>query len=222
MSVAPFQLHQLGFRSQKGPRGFVLDLYISHHRKHQSPVYSTVDHGQASKGYSGGGVDGAFGPVPSHGTRGSSGKRRLRGTFNLLRRRFGRSQRQRGAGRRKPCADRIWSQLCNDCLGHTRVILKGGGFNQWQYNDGYYNPGYQYQKNCARYCPGSAPGSYVCCVRSHPNEPQCPPTRPTCTDPFYYSGPPQRCENSYECMSSSLCCYDTCLQHKTCKPAQYG
>lgn len=110
----------------------------------------------------------------------------------------------------------------NGLLGPYPGYPQGGGFNQWQYNDGYYNPGYQYQKNCARYCPGSAPGSYVCCVRSHPNEPQCPPTRPTCTDPFYYSGPPQRCENSYECMSSSLCCYDTCLQHKTCKPAQYG
>lgn len=56
----------------------------------------------------------------------------------------------------------------NGLLGSYPGYPQGGGFpfNQWQYNDGYYNPGYQYQKNCARYCPGSAPGSYVCCVPS--------------------------------------------------------
>ncbi|XP_037791856.1 uncharacterized protein LOC119587161 isoform X2 [Penaeus monodon] len=96
----------------------------------------------------------------------------------------------------------------------------GLSFNQWQYNDGYYDTGYQ--QKCSRYCPGSRPGSYICCVPSHPNEPRCPEVRPTCNDPYYYSGPPQRCESSHECMPSSLCCYDTCLKHKTCKPAQYG
>ncbi|XP_042892208.1 uncharacterized protein LOC122266493 [Penaeus japonicus] len=99
---------------------------------------------------------------------------------------------------------------------------QGAGYplNNWQNNYDYY--GGRYQRKCSRWCPGSTPGLFVCCVPSHPNEPSCPEVRPTCTDPYHYSGPPRPCESSQECMSGSLCCFDMCLRQKTCKPAHYG
>jgi len=50
----------------------------------------------------------------------------------------------------------------------------------------------------------------------------CPPVRPSCP-PTRIHGPPRQCSNDYACTGVDKCCFDTCLQHHTCKPPQgYG
>ncbi|CAL4063316.1 unnamed protein product [Meganyctiphanes norvegica] len=49
----------------------------------------------------------------------------------------------------------------------------------------------------------------------------CPPVRPKCP-PTRFGGPPRQCSNDYSCGGRDKCCFDTCLQHHTCKPVQGG
>ncbi|CAL4198188.1 unnamed protein product [Meganyctiphanes norvegica] len=52
---------------------------------------------------------------------------------------------------------------------------------------------------------------------------QCPPVRPQCP-PTRGFRPPSQCSNDSRCPGSEKCCFDTCLQHHTCKPptSYYG
>ncbi|XP_066968457.1 elastin-like [Macrobrachium rosenbergii] len=48
----------------------------------------------------------------------------------------------------------------------------------------------------------------------------CPPVRPACP-PTRFGGPPITCAHDNDCASfSDKCCFDTCLEHHVCKPAQ--
>merc|ERR1712212_684242 len=46
---------------------------------------------------------------------------------------------------------------------------------------------------------------------------QCPPVRPSCP-PTRNFGPPRTCSSDGACPNFDKCCFDTCLQHHTCKP----
>jgi len=46
---------------------------------------------------------------------------------------------------------------------------------------------------------------------------QCPPVRPQCPPTRAGFRPPQQCSNDSRCPGQEKCCFDTCLQHHTCK-----
>merc|ERR1712179_101162 len=46
---------------------------------------------------------------------------------------------------------------------------------------------------------------------------QCPPVRPQCPPTRLGFRPPQQCSNDSRCPGVEKCCFDTCLQHHTCK-----
>ncbi|XP_043466121.1 uncharacterized protein LOC122500992 [Leptopilina heterotoma] len=48
---------------------------------------------------------------------------------------------------------------------------------------------------------------------------KCPPVRHACprSNDWWYDAPIP-CYNDDECISSAKCCFDICLNHKTCKP----
>ncbi|CAL4114881.1 unnamed protein product [Meganyctiphanes norvegica] len=46
---------------------------------------------------------------------------------------------------------------------------------------------------------------------------QCPPVRPQCPPTRAGFRPPQQCSNDSRCPGTEKCCFDTCLQHHTCK-----
>merc|ERR1711970_47057 len=46
---------------------------------------------------------------------------------------------------------------------------------------------------------------------------QCPPVRPQCPPTRFGFRPPQQCSNDSRCPGAEKCCFDTCLQHHTCK-----
>ena len=50
----------------------------------------------------------------------------------------------------------------------------------------------------------------------------CPPIRTVCPRSHEWNEPPQLCEHDSDCpgWSWEKCCYDVCLEHKVCKPAQ--
>ena len=49
----------------------------------------------------------------------------------------------------------------------------------------------------------------------------CPKVRDACPRSYdWWYGPPVYCHNDDECISSEKCCYDICLDYKTCKPAE--
>jgi len=51
---------------------------------------------------------------------------------------------------------------------------------------------------------------------------QCPPVRPQCPPTRAGFRPPTQCSNDSRCPSAEKCCFDTCLQHHTCKlPISY-
>jgi len=106
---------------------------------------------------------------------------------------------------------------------------QGGGFPGQ--GGGY--PGQQGGSSSCRYWCRNPQNQYYCCegqnqqigggggqVGTKPGS--CPPVRPNCP-PTRIFGPPRQCSNDYACTGSDKCCFDTCLQHHTCKPAQgYG
>merc|ERR1712179_189299 len=78
-------------------------------------------------------------------------------------------------------------------------------------------------QDCARWCKDDQ-GRLYCCSSGpvgtsevHPGT--CPPIRKQCTDALRFQRP-QVCSDDGECAYSSKCCFDKCLDHHTCKPAQ--
>jgi len=51
-------------------------------------------------------------------------------------------------------------------------------------------------------------------------EKQCPPLRPHCPRTYEWYKPPKFCDSDHECEEWEKCCYDVCLEHKTCKNAE--
>jgi hypothetical protein len=47
----------------------------------------------------------------------------------------------------------------------------------------------------------------------------CPEIRPFCPRSNDWEQPPIRCDTDNECYHMQKCCYDVCLDHKTCKSA---
>merc|ERR1719435_109306 len=103
-----------------------------------------------------------------------------------------------------------------------------GGFNQGGFNQGGFGqvspvaPVVQ-GASCRRWCR-TPQGQAYCCEGG--NEPltaavtkpgQCPPVRPSCP-PTRNFGPPRTCSSDGACGGLDKCCFDTCLQHHTCKP----
>merc|ERR1739842_222316 len=95
-----------------------------------------------------------------------------------------------------------------------------GGFNQGGFNQ--VSPVVQ-SASCRRWCR-TPQGQAYCCEGG--NEPltaavtkpgQCPPVRPSCP-PTRNFGPPRTCSSDGACGGLDKCCFDTCLQHHTCKP----
>jgi len=80
--------------------------------------------------------------------------------------------------------------------------------------------------NCRYWCK-TPQNQYYCC--ENPNQQtggnvgtkpgSCPAVRPSCPPTRVR---PRPCSNDYSCPGSDKCCYDTCLQHHTCKPIVYG
>ncbi|XP_076761426.1 uncharacterized protein LOC143429636 [Xylocopa sonorina] len=49
----------------------------------------------------------------------------------------------------------------------------------------------------------------------------CPPLRVHCPrSNDWHSSPPISCHDDEDCHGWEMCCYDVCLEHKTCKPAE--
>nr|XP_027235862.1 uncharacterized protein LOC113827160 [Penaeus vannamei] len=78
-------------------------------------------------------------------------------------------------------------------------------------------------KSCRYWCKTPQNQAY-CCEDGHDPVSQpfvkpgsCPPVRPQC--PPVRSGfrPPNQCSNDSRCPGHEKCCYDTCLEHHTCK-----
>merc|ERR1719378_1121939 len=90
----------------------------------------------------------------------------------------------------------------------------GGGFG---------GGGFGGSSGSCRYWCRTPQGQAYCCeggneVASLPTvKPgQCPPVRPQCP-PTRGFRPPQQCSNDSRCPGVEKCCFDTCLQHHTCK-----
>ncbi|XP_047501470.1 glycine-rich protein 5-like [Penaeus chinensis] len=67
---------------------------------------------------------------------------------------------------------------------------------------------------CKNWCKAPT-GKYECCDDLKPGH--CPPVRPTC--PSVRSVlPPTPCTNDAYCPGADKCCFDTCLEYRTCKP----
>merc|ERR1712033_134974 len=90
--------------------------------------------------------------------------------------------------------------------GHGTGVIGGGG-----------------SASCRRWCR-TPQGQAYCCEGA--NEPisaaitkqgQCPPVRPSCP-PTRFGQPPRQCSSDGGCAGFDKCCFDTCLQHHTCKP----
>merc|ERR1711962_473158 len=70
--------------------------------------------------------------------------------------------------------------------------------------------------SCRYWCRTPQSQSYCCeSGQGPPVRPQCPPTRAGFR-------PPAQCSNDSRCPGAEKCCFDTCLQHHTCKlPTSY-
>ena len=73
--------------------------------------------------------------------------------------------------------------------------------------------------NCERYCRRWE--TYCCGVSQPIHLGRCPRVVPGCSEDVQKSNP-QRCESDGDCASVDKCCYDGCLQYKTCKTALHG
>merc|ERR1719436_1745371 len=80
-----------------------------------------------------------------------------------------------------------------------------------------------------RYWCRTPQGQSYCCESGQdlPSVPsvkpgQCPPVRPQCPPTRAGFRPPTQCSNDSRCPGAEKCCFDTCLQHHTCKlPTSY-
>ncbi|KAF2357960.1 WAP-type 'four-disulfide core' domain [Trinorchestia longiramus] len=75
-------------------------------------------------------------------------------------------------------------------------------------------------KDCTYYCQKGSSFTYVCCDAGPIK--QCPPVRDTCPPSIASVRPPNICRSDSSCRGSEKCCHDTCLGHRTCKPAITG
>ncbi|CAL4181924.1 unnamed protein product [Meganyctiphanes norvegica] len=79
-------------------------------------------------------------------------------------------------------------------------------------------------QDCARWCKDDQGRAYCChdgrdtVGNSEVHHGHCPPIRKVCPATRFQS--PQVCSDDGECAYSSKCCFDKCLDHHTCKPAQ--
>ncbi|KAL2742563.1 crustin 4 [Vespula maculifrons] len=48
----------------------------------------------------------------------------------------------------------------------------------------------------------------------------CPPLRSHCPRSYDWYDLPMLCDDDDQCQNKEKCCYDVCLEHKTCKPAE--
>nr|AGU01540.1 antimicrobial peptide type 1 precursor Ic [Pandalus japonicus] len=78
-------------------------------------------------------------------------------------------------------------------------------------------------RDCLQWCKNPVKGSVYCCndgtgpqalADEHLGE--CPKHRPVCPRNGITSGP-ALCSHDGYCQDSSKCCFDTCLDHHTCK-----
>ncbi|RLU25224.1 hypothetical protein DMN91_003317 [Ooceraea biroi] len=53
-----------------------------------------------------------------------------------------------------------------------------------------------------------------------PAKKHCPPLRPHCPRSYEWYRSPELCHSDHECHEWEKCCYDVCLEHKTCKDAE--
>jgi len=53
-----------------------------------------------------------------------------------------------------------------------------------------------------------------------PPKKHCPPLRAQCPRTYEWYRPPELCHSDDECHEWEKCCYDVCLEHKTCKDAE--
>merc|ERR1712106_544118 len=77
--------------------------------------------------------------------------------------------------------------------------------------------------SCRRWCR-TPQGQAYCCESANEQitaaitkQGQCPPVRPSCP-PTRFGQPPRQCSSDGACGGYDKCCFDTCLQHHTCKP----
>ncbi|XP_076645012.1 uncharacterized protein LOC143354639 [Halictus rubicundus] len=49
----------------------------------------------------------------------------------------------------------------------------------------------------------------------------CPPLRTHCPRTYDWYTPPNSCDSDSDCGKSEKCCYDVCLEHKTCKLSEW-
>nr|AME17866.1 CruI-1 [Penaeus japonicus] len=85
-------------------------------------------------------------------------------------------------------------------------------------------------RGCRQYCkkwrPNDEERPAYCCddglIQPQPTETNnrgdCPDIRTHC---LRFKGPPNVCAHDGFCPSHQKCCWDTCLDHHTCKPAQF-
>ncbi|KAK3880310.1 hypothetical protein Pcinc_015199 [Petrolisthes cinctipes] len=81
------------------------------------------------------------------------------------------------------------------------------------------------QAGC-RYTCKDPQGKVYCCrfgddeiiTPTGPKPGTCPPIRPVCPERVHFD--PSVCSHDSICPGTQKCCYDTCLEHHTCKPPQ--
>jgi len=86
-----------------------------------------------------------------------------------------------------------------------------------------------FNEGCSRWCRTPSDEVYCChegAIDEYDNQPfkrqgRCPRPRPSCVNAFNF-GSPQVCSDDSECGFKQKCCYDTCLEHHTCKPVVSG
>ncbi|XP_076051489.1 antileukoproteinase-like [Oratosquilla oratoria] len=72
---------------------------------------------------------------------------------------------------------------------------------------------------CKFFCKEPLTDYYHCCDHIRPGK--CPTVRLECPD-YRIVSPPNECYNDSDCSEDLKCCSDVCLNHKTCKPAEYN
>nr|XP_053657204.1 uncharacterized protein LOC128706255 isoform X1 [Cherax quadricarinatus] len=85
-----------------------------------------------------------------------------------------------------------------------------------------------FHEPCNYYCrkpAGPHRGDFYCCgpeslpiIREQRHPGRCPPALTTCTSRRAFAAPPV-CPHDGHCPRAQKCCFDTCLDYHTCKPA---
>ncbi|CAL4149818.1 unnamed protein product, partial [Meganyctiphanes norvegica] len=104
------------------------------------------------------------------------------------------------------------------------------GFGQSHVGSSSFGNSFGSSGDCRYWCR-TPQGQAYCCENSHQASSggfgfvkpgQCPPVRPSCPPTGRSFRPPSQCSSDGRCPGSEKCCFDTCLQHHTCKPPQGG